>query len=281
MLDPEFSKLFASGEINKFARAAPPIDQLVYLVDRDAQESAYARAYDSPSVMPRPRLPLVCVLPGAAEYRHAPDELPVRLAKKTLPEISTWPTNDSFVGLTWPDRSSSLEEGLADLRYGLWKALCGPAGASPPRDPNAYKALWSDDTRPRLLRSDLTQRPLNKWMAHLLSAWCSFLTAAAPAGERRITHLLMVSSTAEEVHRWRQRHRETIAHPVFALAELQQCNHSDLVDWLNDRLGKQLPGHQEKLISELGRRLLGQFRGPFFVDDLRASIRSALEAVRV
>lgn len=284
--NPEFSTVVSRKNNlvdSRHTREALPIDQLVYLLDRDAQEIAYECAYQSafaPSLQARlPRPPLFCILPGAAEYKHAPADVPMRLARKTLPKISpAWPKNDNFVHLNWPNPAFPLDDAVAQLRYQLWNALCGPGSTMAPTEPEKYQSLWSDITRPRLFRSDATQHSVDHKFAHLVVAWSSFLTAAVPSDERRVTHLLMVKPRLDEIQKWRTRHRKTKELPIYELAELQLCSEDDLAEWLDVRLSAHFSPLQQEVVSKLGRKLRQEFRGHFFADDLKTRI--ALEIHR-
>jgi hypothetical protein len=283
--NPEFSTVSRQTPVDsRHTRDAPPIDQLVYLLDRDAQESAFARAYQSgfsrPLQASLPRPPLLCILPGAGEYRHAPTDVSTRLARKTLPALSAWPENDTFVDLPWPDPTLPLADAMADLRYRLWNALCGPASIVTPTEPQKYRSLWSDITRPRLFHSDATQHSVDHRFAQLVVAWLSFLAAAVPIDERRVTHLLMVKPRLDEIQKWRTHHRKTKDLPIYELAELQLCNEWDLADWLDVRLRDHVSPLQQETLSKLGRTLQSKYRGRFFAGDLKHGLRLALEITR-
>ena len=86
----------------------PPLDRFVCLLDRNVQELDFKRIHKRSVIAScehePPRLrSIICLLPGAAEYRHAPEELPERFSLKTLPRDLAWPPEIStFTPLTWP-----------------------------------------------------------------------------------------------------------------------------------------------------------------------------------
>jgi hypothetical protein len=184
---PDFLELVKNTATvaSETARAeAPSIEGLVCLLDRDDQESDFVELHklccgasggDRASTMVNP---MICLLPGAAEYRHQPEDLAERLSLKTLPELA-WPAGTTaFEWIEWPAGLLDLQTAFSRLRASLWNRICG-AGDTP-SEAQKFRDLWSDGSRPRLFRSDFTQRPLTPETAQVLKAWSEFLVQIAP-----------------------------------------------------------------------------------------------------
>jgi Trypsin-like peptidase domain len=264
------------------ARAeVPPIERLVCLLDRDDQEKGFIAAHKRCCPAPQanepaqPLRPLVCLLPGAGEYRHVPEDMAERLSLKTLPKDLGWSSDAlSFQWLDWPPTHLGADDAVAQLRESLWNALCGANDA--PSDPAEFRKLWKDGSRPRLFRSDVTQVELTHAAADVLAAWSKFWVELTPPDRRVPAHLLLLGPKFAEAQAWRAMASTPANVTIEPLAELDQCNPIHLRRWLEERLPIHA-GQHKRILERLDTMLSEEFPGRFYLKDLKLRVRKLVQ----
>jgi hypothetical protein len=255
----------------------PPIVNLVCLLDRDDQEGDFIHLHKrccpaaKDNEPPPPVQPLICLLPGAGEFRHEPEDLADRLAIKTLPDLA-WPKGSTtFAWIEWPATNLDPEVAIARLRASLWNKLCG--GGDAPDKAQAFRDLWKDGSRVRLFKSDLTQRALSPDSARVLAKWSSFLAEIAPPDPRPLGHLMLLSGTLGRAREWRALANAPAHVVIEVLAELDRCTPIDLRKWLNDRLPTELGAAHKSILERLQVKLEAEFEERFYISPLKRRVR--------
>jgi hypothetical protein len=263
---------------------APLIKDLVYLLDREDQEgdliSAHRRACPPAigSGAAPPAHPLLCLMPGAAEYRHLPDELLERFSRETLPLRLKWPSRTAARRLAWPSPYREPAEAIAELRGALWAALSEDGDA--PDDPEKFRSVWQDLGRPRLYYSDLTQYPMTGATARVLGDWAAFWSQLSPMDRRPPTHLLLLgATTVPEAKDWSSQASSSAVAVVTTLTELKMCTPLHLKSWIDEhlegRLGVAYAGFLKRVKSQL--EVEDQFQKAFFLLQLKARVKDLTE----
>jgi hypothetical protein len=260
----------------------PPVERLVCLLDRDNQEDDFIdmhkRCCPAPTGtngVPTAVRPLICLLPGAAEYQHEPEDVTDRLALKTLPELA-WPEGmTKFEWIDWPAAHLESQIALARLRGSLWNRLCG--GRDAPEQAQAFRDLWRDGSRARLFKSDLTQRPLNANTAQVLTQWCAFLAQIAPQDHRPLAHLMMIGATLAQAREWRALAAIPPRVIIDELTPLDRCTPIHLRTWLAERLPPKLSPAQTRVLERLRDKLPSEYEKPFYVSPLKNRVRELVK----
>jgi hypothetical protein len=261
---------------------APLIEDLVHLLDRDDQEGDFVRAHrrasppaSSDEAAPGAR-PLLCLVPGAAEFRHLPDELLARFARETLPSRFDWPSRIAPRRLTWPSPYREPSESIADLRDTLWEALSRTGAA--PEKPEIFRKVWQDIGQPRLYYSDLTQYPLTGATARVLGDWADFWSQLAPADRRPPTHLLLLGAASlPEARDWCAMASSAVTTLVTTLTELKMCTPLHLKSWFDEQVGIRLPPAHAGFLKRIRGQLEKDFKETFFLHDFKARVKDLTE----
>ena len=281
---PDFLELVTNAATVTIGAAnaeAPRIEGLVCLLDRDDQEGDFVELYKRCCRTPSrndassPVQPMICLLPGAAEYLHEPEDLADRLALKTLPDLA-WPAGTTrFEWLDWPAAHLDPQIALSRLRASLWNRLCGEGDV--PDQAQGFRELWKDGSRPRLFKSDLTQRPLNSTTAQVLTGWSGFLAHIAPQDRRPLTHLMMVGATLAQAREWRVQAAVSPDVIIDELTELERCTPIHLRSWLNDRLPARVSPSHTRILERLQDNLPKEYGEPFYVSPLKNRVRELVK----
>lgn len=278
--DAEFEDRLRGAATNTTETAkveAPAIEGLACLMDRDEQEDDFVDLHKrscgplSASAVSTTAQPIICMLPGAAEYRHEPEDLANRFALKTLPELA-WPAGTTkFEWIDWP--AAHLDPQIATRRLcsSLWNRLCG--GGDPPDDVAKFRDLWKDGSRSRLFKSDLTDRALTPETAQILTTWYDFLRQVSPSDRRPIGHLMLVGTTLLQVREWLRQAAVPQNVVISELAELRRCTPIHLRTWLNERLPRRLEATQSRILERLQAKLPADFEEPFYLSQLKTRVR--------
>jgi hypothetical protein len=266
----------------------PAVDKLVCLIDRNDQEQEFIAAYrrTTSRVLERAESgqqhlasPLILLLPGAGEARHAPLRMVNRLSEYTVLERLSW--SAAWRGakhLRWPRPGVPPDEAVAALRDELWNQLAG-IGTTPDNS-DTYVKLWGDETRPRLFYSAATiDRPLNREMAYILSAWSLFWSRLVPHDRRVPIHLIFLSGTQQEVHNWLALGPRIARRRVVELPELDICSNHELETWLTTDLpDRLLPARHNGLLNKLVGGLRERYPGKFYLGEVALSVAQLIGA---
>jgi hypothetical protein len=256
-------------------RRRPDLGKLLCLLGHDRQEGelrGYHNRAVSEDALPSSRS-LVCLLPGAEESRHCPDDLSTRFAIKTLPDLR-WPRNLVFQWLAWePSSHFSVDVNLQRLREEFWSLLAPPIDSAAPEDAGPYRDLLKNGSRPCLFLTDLS-RLGHEELDEVLDRWVPFWAALSPLPDGRLPiHLMMLN--AQDAHAILVRLNGVPAGNVVIapFSPLKKCTRSELKLWLEQRLPARLSQSDQTWLKPIGTKLLADFgAADFYRHDMQKAL---------
>jgi hypothetical protein len=257
----ERENIWEEGDLYVERPPRPDLSRLMCLLGHDCQEgefiSYHSRCGISSGV--QSGRSLVCLLPGAHEFRHCPTDLSDRFTIKTLPELQ-WPRHLVFQWLSWrPSSNLSKSENLSNLRREFWNLLAPPDDSSPPNESEPYRKLLATGSRPRLFLSDLSEHDHNDF-ATLLEEWVQFWAALSPLPEGGPPiHLVMLGAQGVvEIRQWLST-LKTESVVIEPFTPLDRCTPNELVAWLNHRLPLCLSQRDMSWLQSISIQLRSEF----------------------
>jgi hypothetical protein len=256
---------------------APAFDRFVCLLDRVDQDSEFVAAHkqscaSTPATGPNNRhRPVVCLLPGASDYRHCGKDLANRLSMRTLPSLY-WPRSlAEFRWIDWPFAELEVPDALVRMRDSLWNAAAGDGDAPP--DDKVFARVWQDGSRSRVFVSDLTDVPLNATTASVLSGWNALLANLSPGDTWPLAHLLLMGGSYADVKNWALEASARQEAVTKLLPELTRCNPNHVARWFEGGLPADLVQRRRKDVDRLRLVLESQFAGSFYFSELKLSVQ--------
>ena len=288
--DPAFSERVARAQAVISTKVPETrtlnLARLVCLVDRDPQETVFRNAFSLLLSEKRAR-PLCCVIYGGA--RHRPVDLTDRFAMVTIPELRKLGSGEtlSFWPISWPSGGGDIAANLATLRALMWNALVDRESEPLPDDPAVFATRLSDESRPHLFVTELSQAQLSLDGAALWSAWLAFLDQVAGCElTRPPLHVVLISDvTRAQVDAWLQQVAPAKATVRYALDELSACKWIDFGDWIDRRVPKTVPALAAAVAAlrdDVEDELTDMLGGPreFTASDLRSAVRKISKQAR-